>query len=381
MSTNANTKTALDEFFSSMPKVATESFMEKVDIKDMQNPAKDNMSTSQQSLGKEQSGEARNGGSTVETIADNKESDADRPTDNQGPSTLTTDDPVKSQGNLGPTRSQEITQEQKTAADYAARSMRQASAMRRILGMAKQAEEYGSDGEQSKKDESEEDEGNYNFGDPDGGEEEGSGKEASDPYAGLSKEAAAAMQDFDEFEKYAAATADNVASHVFNNMMEGYLARKRDEQDFIKSDLYKAAMAAGKIKGPEDVPALIAKQAMDDPMSAMPAPVVGEAEEMDQAASMLGDAGVNPEDLQAAEEVVMELVEANIPLEDIQAAVAEIVGEGLAEEGDASVEKVASDDFRRRAAIEAVKGRLLQKSAAYRKIAQHGQARRQKGGN
>lgn len=71
--------------------------------------------TSQTNLGNDQSALAADGGATAADSSENSMSDAENATDDQGTRTLTTDDKVTSMGNIGPRRTQEISQEQKNA--------------------------------------------------------------------------------------------------------------------------------------------------------------------------------------------------------------------------------------------------------------------------
>lgn len=358
-------------FFNELQKEATESFMDQADIKKMEQPQPG--SVTQESLGLEHNEEAnKNGGINAPTAPKNKDSDGTSPIDKQGPSTLDADEPVKTDGNIGPMRSQEITQEQKTAGE-AKRYRRIANGIRGILGMQKKAEDmsFGEDGEEGEKDESDETEGTDSYG-GDGGE----GGDGPD-YGDMPKEAADAMRSFDKFQKVAMQIANQRRDVIYKNLLDGYVRRQEDEQALRDSSLFKQACESGAARGPEDVSAIIFKQAMEDPTSVMPEEVVSQADELDQAVNMLDEAGVQPEDVEQAQAVVQELLDSGAQPEDIQAAVSELVDESLAPEG-APVEKVAADNFQRRASIETIKRYMLQKNAAAVKVVGTLQGKKQK---
>jgi hypothetical protein len=71
--------------------------------------------TTQTSLGNEQSAAAKAGGANIADINENSTSDGENFADTQGTQTLTTDEPVREKGNIGPITEQTITQEQKVA--------------------------------------------------------------------------------------------------------------------------------------------------------------------------------------------------------------------------------------------------------------------------
>ena len=92
------------------------SFMDTSEATPANQSKSESGSTSQTNLGVEQQAEANAGSVNIDdTSMTNKDADGDSPVDDQGPKTLTTDQPVASDGDIGPIRKQEITQEQKMA--------------------------------------------------------------------------------------------------------------------------------------------------------------------------------------------------------------------------------------------------------------------------
>ena len=102
-----NEKTAADQGVS---------FMDTSEATPANQSKSESLSTSQTSLGLEQQAEANAGSVNIDdTSLTNSDADGVSPVDDQGPKTLTTDQPVQTDGDIGPVRQQEITQEQKMA--------------------------------------------------------------------------------------------------------------------------------------------------------------------------------------------------------------------------------------------------------------------------
>jgi len=286
-------------------------------------------STTQSSLGVEQSAEAHNGGATADTATPNKDGDETQYADTAGTITMSTDDKVKNQGNLGPTRSQVITQEQKMArADRLANSI--LTQIEYTLNK-KAACEEGCEG----------------CSDCMGGEK---GESVSDDnpaaYLGSEEDKEAS----EAFEKMAS-IAQNAASNFYESFMSGMLKRAQDEYELSQSNL--PAEILQKMGG---VSGILDKVAMEDPGSILPEgigaevlpgpeglppegmpPEAGGGEpDMDAIAAELDAAGVTPEDLELAITNIQQLQEAGVPEEEIVQALQELEAGG-GEGGDAGM--------------------------------------------
>jgi hypothetical protein len=120
MNTPADTMDMISTFLTPVrEKLAAEESYQDNDKNNVQGNDKVVATDSQTNLGKEQSADAKDSGSTVEDESDNTDALSASPVDDQGTHTLTTDDPVTSGGNVGPIVHQEISQTQKTASDSA----------------------------------------------------------------------------------------------------------------------------------------------------------------------------------------------------------------------------------------------------------------------
>lgn len=290
--------------------------------------------TSQNNLGQEQSQAAKDSGSTAPDEAPNNEANAKQMADTQGPQTLDTDQPVTSSGNIGPRRSQEITQEQKTA-----RANRLGDAILQQIGFSKQATTA-----------------------PDG-QPGGTVTEPVKTQTPVAQPAAIPM-DADEsseggdktasaentvLNKLAAVAAENAQTY-YEGYLSGLIKRAQDEHELSQVGIDQAVLAqAGGISG------LLDKVAMETPEAVLPEGVdLGGAAMPEEAglpggmpaeglsgmspeagpeelAAALDEAGVTPEELEQALQDITALQEAGVSPEDLAAAISSEMGgeEGL----------------------------------------------------
>jgi len=300
--------------------------------------------TSQNNLGTEQTQAAVDSASNVNSVSSNSEADGDRFPDTQGTQTLTTDDPVKGKGNIGPTRTQEITQEQKTA-----RAQRMGASILEVLHKEASAAAPGQAG---------------------GSAQPAAQQAAPAPAtpaaalpndadglpAGGDKTAAQAAQ-FSPFEKQAAEQAAYAAQEYFEGFYKGLIKRAYDEREVAQSNI--PAQYLDMVGG---VSGLLDKVAMEFPEAVLPegeelpdggglealggapegAPEMGlegGGDPADELAAALEEAGVTPEELAEAIEDVSALQEAGIEPEQLAGAMEEIVGGGV-EGGEAPAPEV-----------------------------------------
>jgi hypothetical protein len=285
----------LDEFLEPVrnavqKEAETKSYKDMITIEEAAKPNDGETSPEQRNLGKEQTEEAEKS-SNVASVQENTESDGERPEDEQGTQTLSTDDEVVSEGNIGPMREQEI--EQKVA-----RAERLGSA---IVKVASDALETGKTLTE-------------HVGDP----------------TIIEKCAHVAAQEAQEF---------------YEGYMYGMLKRAQDEVEIEAAGIDPATLQKmGGVSGlldkvaqefpeavlPEgaEVPELgadLGAEGVPAPEAAAPAEV-GEAD-LDELAGALEAAGVTPEDLEQAFEDVQSLQEAGVQPEELAAALEEINAE------------------------------------------------------
>ena len=280
----------------------------------------------QTNLGKEQTQDADDSNSTVDSTPENSDEKGKSPVDDQGTKTLDSDEPVAEDGNIGPMRKQEITQEQKMA-----RAAKLGNAILR-----KVAEELGAMGETD--DEPEEKEGE---------EEEGEEKE------GEEKEAVDAFLD-DCLQKSA-----SYAQNAHDSYLLGLLKRAQDEAELAGADFSQIGLDEETFEKIGGVEGLLDKVAMEDPAAvmpegmealpmegAMPAEGGGEVTEDDLAvlSDALAEAGVEPEAIDEAAQAVSQLAEAGVSPEEAAQAIQEVVNESL-EGGEAPVEEAPVEDI------------------------------------
>jgi hypothetical protein len=302
----------------------------------------ESLSTSQTNLGVEQQAEANAGNVNVDdTSMTNKDSDGNSPVDDQGPKTLSTDEPVATQGDIGPIRKQEITQEQKMANELN-NTMRLGNGILNFF--AKEAEEMEYEEEESEEC-------------PDCGSVtcECGEKEASEVL----------------FDKLAHEMASQEATEYYHSFIAGMQKRAQDEYEAAQISLDKWAsmgITPEMIQDNGGIPGLLSKIAMEDPGAVLPAEALPEAgleggAAPDEAA-MLGDelagAGVEEADLDESMAVIQELQDAGVAPEEIEVALEELAAEELAGEGEAPIveeEKLASFNSNR-GRIDVVKDHL-----------------------
>lgn len=273
-------------------------------------------STSQTNLGVEQQAEANAGSVNIDdTSLTNKDADGDSPVDDQGPKTLTTDQPVATDGDIGPIRKQEITQEQKMA-----NSIRLGNGILNFFN--KQAAEDEETCSECGKDDCE---------------------------CGYDKEASQAPSGVQLFDKIAHELALQESTDYYHSFIAGMEKRAQDEYEATKLGLDKwAAMGITpeKLQAVGGVSGLMAKIAMEDPGAVMPEEALPEAAmeypeeamaEGGDEAAMLGEdlagAGVEGPMLDEAMGTVQELLDNGVAPEEVQVALEELAAEELAGEG------------------------------------------------
>jgi hypothetical protein len=303
-------------------KVAEESasHMETQSITEDEKPQSDETSVNQRNLGLEQTQAAVDGGSTVNSVAPNKDEDGKKPYDNIGPNTLTTDEPLVSHSEvLGQVNKHEIGQQDKMA-----RAERLGNALLKAAGLS---------------------------------------FESHQP---LVKEATSD----NVFEKCAEIAA-RAASEYYESYLLGMLKRAQDEVEVEKAGLDPALLDKVAMEDPAAVlpeGALeslgVAPEALAPEVAPEVAPEEGGVNETDveELAAALDEAGVTPEDLEQAFSDVQALQEAGVSPEELTQALEEVGSE--TEQAASDVEappelmgeegKVASDQERRER-VEAVK--------------------------
>jgi len=277
-------------------------------------------STSQTTLGNEQSQAAKDSGSTAPDAKQNSEADAQQAADTQGTQTLTIDDKVREKGNIGPVSETEINQEQKMA--------RASRLGNEILHQIEASLDKRATGD-SKKPSSQDGPFIPNSADSDDETEEG--KHASqEEYV---------MQ-------HLAKTASDAAQEFYEGYLSGMIKRAQDEIEVetsvpasvlekaggVRSLLDKVAMETPEAVLPEGVelpPDVLAGEAPpteDIPEEGIEEGGVGE-EDLEAIGAQLEEAGVTPEELQQAIEDVQALQEAGVSPEDLAEALG-AAGEG-----------------------------------------------------
>jgi len=330
-----------------MEKVAAESSYQDSSSNTVSGNDKKNASDTQTNLGKEQSSDAKDGGSTVEDETDNNDSMGKLPADDQGTVSMDIDEPITQNGNIGTLQTQEISQTQKTASEQT-----------RVTGLANAI------------------------------------LSRLDSAPAVQKQASAAPA-VNVAEIEAQTHMEKVASDAAEEYRQSYLAglqaRQRDEDSLQKNASHKLQIdAAG------GVSALLDKIAMEDPAAILPpealegmpaeapmdaapmeeAPMEGgegapSDEELEMVASQLAEAGVAPEEIEKAIADLQEMQAAGVNPEDLAQALsemepgseagglpAEAAPAEMAEAG-GEVEKVASSGNRE--TIDALKAYILNK--------------------
>ena len=281
-------------------------------------------STSQTTLGNEQSQAAKDSGSTAPDEKPNSDADAQQAADTQGTQTLTVDDKVREQGNIGPVSDTEISQEQKMA-----RASRLGNEILYQLEASLDKRATGG----SKKPSSQE--GPYipNSADSDFEEEDGDK---------LAAEMNPVMLQL-------AKTAGDAAQEFYEGYLSGMVKRAQDEIEVETS------VPASVLKQAGGVRALLDKVAEETPEAVLPEGVLPEGveippevleegavpvgdipaegevagltedadvseEDLEAIGAQLEEAGVTPEELQQAIEDVAALQEAGVSPEELAAA-------------------------------------------------------------
>ena len=319
--------------------------------------------TSQDNLGKEQTQAAVDSASNVNSVSSNSEADGNRFWDDQGTKTLDTDQPVKGNGNLGPTRTQEITQEQKTA-----RANHLGNAILDILYKEASAAVPGQAGGTVPKASAA----------PKPTRQVGAIPNDADGLAAGNDKTAGEVHPFVE---KAAAEAAYAAQEYFEDYFEGIMKRANDMHEVSQANIPSALLRqVGGVSG------LLDKVAMEFPEAVLPegAELEGGGDDLaalagaeggeeggmpggmpdmggmpggeeggdpaEELAAALEEAGVTPEELAQAVEDVTALQEAGIQPEQLAEAMGELTGGGGGEGAPApepeagmeEVEKIAS---------------------------------------
>jgi hypothetical protein len=283
---------------------------------------------SQTSLGKEQTQAADDSNSTVDSTPANSDDKGKKPVDDQGPKTLDTDQPIAEDGNIGPMRKQEITQEQKMA-----RAARLGNAV-----LTKLAEELGAMGETTDEPPKEKTAEDGDEVDVDDDEENKEAADAADEFLNscLQKSAAYAQNAHDSF-------------------LLGMLKRAQDEAELAGADFEQLGITPDLLAKMGGASGLLDKVAQENPMAVMPegydmempggempgmeagmgagmpAEEAGMTEEdLAGLADALAEAGVAPEAIDEAAEAVEQLAEAGVSPEEAAEAIREVVDESLA---------------------------------------------------
>jgi len=296
-------------------------------------------STSQTTLGNEQSQAAKDSGSTAPDEKKNSEADAQQAADTQGTQTLTIDDKVREKGNIGPVSETEINQEQKMA-----RASRLGNEILHQLeaSLDKRATRDSDDDDVNKT--------------PDA-------LPAAIPNSADAEEGKEATEE-EYVMHHLAKTASDAAQEFYEGYLSGMIKRAQDEIEVETSVPASVLEKAGGVRS------LLDKVAMETPEAVLPegvelppealvdgaAPEEGIPEEgiegggVDEAdleaiGAQLEEAGVTPEELQQAIEDVQALQEAGVTPEDLAAALGGEEGggeipEALAPPADAAPEEI-----------------------------------------
>ena len=297
----------------------------------------------QTDLGVEQNQDAKDGGGTTDTTPENKDSDADKVPDDQGPQTLDSDQPVRGKGNIGPIREQEITQEQKTA-----RFERLAN------GLLKTAAEYAAGTSQVKLP---------------------AAKPAEKPKAEAAPVVEAEKTAEDQLVEKCAEASLEAAHEYFEAHLFGMLKRAQDEAELANADLGKLGISKEKLAQLGGISGLLDKTAQADPSAVMPEELLGalpgagaetvpaeaaalpgvlpgagedagmgalpgaeagveaggdvSEEELGALTDALAEAGVSPEDIDQATQDIMDLFQAGVSPEEAAQAIGELVEENI----------------------------------------------------
>lgn len=273
----------------------------------------------QTNLGKEQTQDADDGGSTADSTPANSDEKGKSPVDDQGPKTLDTDEPVSEDGNIGPMRKQEITQEQKMA-----RASRLGNAI-----LTKMAEELGAMGETEDEPPKQKT------------AEDGDDVEVKDD---TDKEASEAVDEFlDACLQKSAAYAQN----AHDSYLMGILKRAQDEAELAGADFSQIGIDADMLEKMGGISGLLDKVAAEDAMAVMPegydegmmgmgmdagmpAEEAGMSEgDLAGLADALAEAGVEPEAIDEAAQAVAQLAEAGVAPEEAAEAIREVVDESM----------------------------------------------------
>jgi hypothetical protein len=315
-----------------MEKIAAEESYQDSTANNVSGNDKKSATDTQTNLGKEQSKDAQDGGSTVENETDNNDSMGSNPTDDQGTKTMDVDQSVVGSGNIGTIQEQEISQTQKTASEQ----VRVSKLANAILGRLDTAP--------------------------------------------VQKTASAVVEApvMNSLEKVAADAAEGYRQ----SFLAGMQARQRDEADLQKSASHRLQInAAG------GVHALLDKIAMEDPMAVLPpealegmeeapmeevpmeeapmeeAPVdemgaeAPSEAELEEIATVLAEADVAPEDIEQAISDLQELEAAGVDPQDLAQALSESGADAPVAEAGGEVEKVAANCNRDN--VEAIKAFLF----------------------
>lgn len=303
-------------------------------------------STTQTNLGKEQQALATEGCPQPATTAKpNSKADENKPTDDQGTKTLKVDQPTDQ---FPKEVSQEITQEQKVA-----RVENLGNGILQILANVKEASDKGN--------------GEAPDGEPGGTSTSPAHQAAAripNDLDGLAEGGDKTASAEDQVMAMIDKTAALAAQEYFQGYRYGLMKRAQDEMEVQASGIDPSILE--KVGG---VPGLLDKVAMEFPEAVMPEEVMAdeeaaeavpesmeagaeEGDPLEAVAAQLDAAGVEPEELQQAIEDVQALSDANIPPEELAAALTEMTGGGgeeppaeMAAEPAPAPEKEASVDW------------------------------------
>jgi hypothetical protein len=287
-------------------------------------------STTQTTLGNEQSQAAKDSGSTAPDEKPNSEADAQQAADTQGTQTLTVDDKVREQGNIGPVSETEINQEQKMA-----RASRLGNEI--LYQLEASLDKRATDASKKEVNRTPTDVLPAGIPNDSDGDEEGGNKLATQEEYVM---------------HHLAKTASNAAQEFYEGYLSGMVKRAQDEIEVETSVPPSVLKQAGGVRS------LLDKVAMENPEAVLPegtelppeisdipeeggieeggfpgAPEEGGIgdEDLEAIGAQLEEAGVTPEELQQAIEDVQALQEAGVSPEDLAAALEG--GEGGIEEG------------------------------------------------
>ena len=369
MSKTAQDTVALIESFLEPVRAQAEKEAETVSFKDtaeatlpnQEKQTADEGKPKQTDLGVEQSQDAKDSGSTTDSTPENKDSDADKVPDDQGPKTLDSDETVKGKGNIGPMRSQEITQEQKSA-----RFETLANALLKTAeDFLKAAEEAPAEPEVKPEGEAEKT--------AEAPVQETDAKPEPKPEGEVEKTAEELVVEA------CADTSLEAAREYFEAHLHGMLKRAQDTAELENVDFGKLGISKEKLEQLGGIAGLLDKTALGDPAAVMPeellgalpgagAPAPAEApalpgvlpgpeaglgapapeaglgagpeaggdvseEELAALTNALAEAGVSPEDIDQATQDVMDLFQAGVSPEEAAQAIGELVEESIGGEG------------------------------------------------